>query len=332
PHSAQRTLAETRRSEVCCFASRSAENEVELQWPISGSTRLRRPRGACRRRPVIGVRTSTRRGFTLIELLTTLAIIGVLAALLVPAVQSARATARRIMCQNQVRQLGIALHLYHDSHSCFPAGSYVMGPSFPMQSGWGWGAMILPGIEQGSLYRSLDFGRGTAIGDNLRLIATTVPLYRCPSEPASERVHVVSTDHEPYDLASGNYCGSEGVLSPMSRVRLTDIHDGRSQTLMLGERMVQSGEKGALPFTSAWCGQVAFADEYEYRSVPHLMPNVRHPINASENDPSCFGSRHAGGANFALADGSTRFMNQNIDARVFEALGTINGREAVDVP
>ncbi len=96
--------------------------------------------------------------------------------------------------------------------------------------------------------------------------------------------------------------------------------------------MVQAGENGTLPFTSAWCGQVAFVDGYEYRSVPHLMPSRLHPINASPFDPQCFGGRHAGGANFALADGSARFLNENLDGRVWEALGTIRGGEAVTVP
>jgi prepilin-type N-terminal cleavage/methylation domain-containing protein/prepilin-type processing-associated H-X9-DG protein len=272
-------------------------------------------------------------GFTMIELLVAMAVIGVLVALLMPAVQSARASARRITCRNQARQLGLALHLYHDGYLCFPPGSYVMGPSFPIQSGWGWGAMILPSVEQNSLYRQIDFGRGTAVGGNLSLIAASIPLWRCPAEVAAETILAVPIDgHPPFDLASGNYCGSEGILSAMSCVRMANIRDGASQTLLLGERMVQAGDNGALPFTSAWCGQAAFADAYEYRSVPHLMPSRLHPVNASPADPLCFGGRHAGGANFILADGSARFLNENIDGKVWEALGTARGGEAVTVP
>jgi len=271
--------------------------------------------------------------FTVIEMLVAMAVIGVLVALLMPAVQSARASARRITCQNQARQLGLALHLYHDSHLCFPPGSFVMGPSFPMQSGWGWGAMILPSVEQKPLYQQIDFGHGTAVGGNLALIATAIPLWRCPAEVAPENIQAVPIDgHPPFDLASGNYCGSEGILSAMSCVRMANITDGASQTLLLGERMVQSGDDGTLPFTSAWCGQAAFADGYEYRSVPHLMPSRLHPINASPADPLCFGGRHAGGANFIFADGSSRFLNQNLDGKVWEALGTARGGEAVTAP
>src|SRR5262249_35249866 len=122
------------------------------------------------------------------------------------------------------------------------------------------------------------------------------------------------------------------VLGPMSRVRIGDITDGTSVTLMLGERIVQPGLDGSLPFTSAWCGQVAFENEYEYRSVPHLVPNRMHPINASASDSSCFGSRHTGGANFLLADNSHRFLNEGIAALLFEALGTAQGREPVSLP
>ncbi len=271
-------------------------------------------------------------GFTLVELLVAIAIIGVLTALLMPAVQSARSSARRMICQNQLRQMGLALHTYHDSHGCFPPGSFVMGPSFPIQSGWGWGAMILPSIEQGPLYAQIHFGQGTAVGSNLAVIGTPISFWRCPSDFGLESIEGIPVSHPPFELASGNYCGSEGILDNMSHVRIAQITDGTSKTLMLGERMVQPGTNGSLPFTSAWCGQVAFQDGYEYRSVPHLMPSPFHPLNGSATDPQCFSSRHQGGANFVLGDGSTRFLNDSINLQVFVALGTANGGEVVSLP
>jgi prepilin-type N-terminal cleavage/methylation domain-containing protein len=275
-----------------------------------------------------------RAGFTLIETIVAIAIVGVLAALLVPAVQSSRDAARRTVCKNQLRQLGLALHMYHEVHRCFPPGSYVMGPSFPMQSGWGWGAMTLPYLEQNAVYRQIDFASGTGLGTNLALIAQPVPAFRCPSEIGPDFISCAPPDNPPFQLASGNYCGSEGVLSSMSCVRIAQITDGTSQTLMLGERLVQQGGGASLPFTSAWCGQVAFADEYDLRSVPYLLPEANHPINSSPADPLCFGSWHAQGANFVLADGSCLFLNNSIDSQVFTALGTANGGETVtvDVP
>src|SRR5262249_61268064 len=111
---------------------------------------------------------------------------------------------RRVMCPNHLRPVGIALPLYHDSHLCFPPGSYVMGPSFPLQSGWGWGAMILPAVEQQALHDQIDFGKGTAVGNNLPLIATSIPLWRCPAEVAADQIEAFPLDHLPFPLAAGN--------------------------------------------------------------------------------------------------------------------------------
>jgi prepilin-type N-terminal cleavage/methylation domain-containing protein/prepilin-type processing-associated H-X9-DG protein len=278
----------------------------------------------------MSVRLVRSAGFTLIELLVSIAIVGILAALLIPAVQSSREAARRTVCKNQLRQLGLALHMYHDAHRCFPPGSYVMGPSFPMQSGWGWGAMALPYIEQSAIYAKIDFGLQTGVGDNLALIATPIAFFRCPSEVGPDFISCAPIGDPPFQLASGNYCGSEGVLSSMSAVRIAQITDGTSQTLMLGERLVQPGGPSGLPFTSAWCGQVAFPDEYDLRSVPYLLPAANHPINGSFTDPLCFGSRHPQGANFVLADGSALFLNDGMDSTVFMALGTPDGGEAAN--
>jgi prepilin-type N-terminal cleavage/methylation domain-containing protein/prepilin-type processing-associated H-X9-DG protein len=270
-----------------------------------------------------------RAAFTLLELLVGIVIVALLLALLLPAVQASRNTARRTICKNQLRQLAQGLHSYHDVHRCFPPGSYVMGPSFPIQSGWGWGAMVLPHVELAALHRQIDFGLRTGDLPNLERIALPIPLFRCPCEIAPESITCAPTDAPPYLLASGNYCGSEGVLSAMSQIRITDITDGTTTTLMLGERIVQA--EGPLPFTSAWCGQVAFDDAYDLRSVPYLSPNPDHPLNGSLNDPACFGSRHRKGANFALADGSVVYLGDDIDLAVFTALGTASGGEAVHV-
>src|SRR5579862_6611215 len=279
----------------------------------------------------MSLRLLRRTAFTLIELLVAIAIVGILAALLLPAVQSSRAAARRTVCKNQLRQLSLALHLYHGMHGCFPAGSYVMGSAFPMQTGWGWGAMLLPHLEQHAIYGQSNFGQGTAVGSNLSLIALPIPIFRCHSEIGSDRIHCTPIGKPPYDLASGNYCGSEGVLYSMSSTRISQITDGTSQTFLLGERLVQPGGPSSLPFTSAWCGQVAFADEYDYRSVPHLMPSSVHMLNSSMTDPQCFGSRHEAGAHFALTDGSVRLIGDSIDAQIYIALGTADGGELVNI-
>jgi len=270
-------------------------------------------------------------GFTFTDLLVSIVILTVLIALLLPAVQAARASARRVHCENRLRQIGHGLRVYHDSHLCFPAGSYVMGSDVTIQTGWGWGAMILPYIDHSALYEQIDFGRGTAAGTNLAVIGTAISVWRCPSDLELEHVRASPIGYPPFKLASGNYCGSEGILTSMSCIRISQITDGASRTFLLGERLVQPGN-GSLPFTSAWCGYVAFPLEYDSCSVPHLMPNQYHYLNISDVDPNCFGSRHTGGANFLLADGSLCFINNSIDLGVYAALGTINGGEPVSVP
>lgn len=269
------------------------------------------------------------RGFTLVELLVAIAIIGILIALLLPAVQSARAAARRVQCQNRLHQLSIALHNYHDAHRVFPAGSYVWGPSFRTLSGWGWGAMLLPQIEQGALYNRIDFHVGTAVGPNQDVIRQPVPMWRCPSDIAPVEISVSLTDIGWIPLASGNYCGVEPMLAEMSAMRMRDMTDGASQTLLIGERVYQPSESGSFEFTSSWIGQVASDSEVVTQSIPHLEAAVNTQINLGLDYPQCFSSRHAGGAQFSFGDASTRLLNENMDIDVFTALGTPRGGEPV---
>lgn len=273
-----------------------------------------------------------RSGFTLIEVLVVIAIMAVLIALLLPAVQSARVSAQRVACQNQLRQLALGLHMYHSAQNIFPPGSFFNAQIVPMQTGWGWGAMILPYIGENPLHQQLDFGKGTAVGANLALISQPLSLWRCPSDATRQTIRVVPLDQPPFDLAAGNYCGSADVFCAMSHTQLGEIRDGESQTLMLGERLVNPGSNGSLPSSAAWCGYVAFPTDYDYSSVPFMQPSHFYPINLSDISPSCFGSRHRGGANFAFADGSIRFINQTIDPFVFEALGTMAGGEVATAP
>ncbi|RLS57507.1 MAG: DUF1559 domain-containing protein [Planctomycetota bacterium] len=270
-----------------------------------------------------------RTGFTLIELLVSISIVAVLIAILLPAVQSSRESVRRIHCQNRLRQLGLGLHLYHEQHLRFPAGSYVLGPAFQQLSGWGWGAMILPSIEQAALYNQLDFSQGTAVGGNLPLIATPLGEWRCPTDIASEQMMIHPVGRPALQVASGNYSGSAGLLSEMSSHRISDVTDGTSQTILLGERVVDVSQNGSLPHTAGWFGQIAYPDGYEYRSVPHMAIRRAFPINGSMTGARHFSSRHMGGAGFCLADGSARFINKNIDGQLWEFLGTPAGGETL---
>lgn len=270
------------------------------------------------------------RGFTLVELLSVLAIIALLVGLLLPAVQQAREAARRTQCQNQLKQFGLALHGYHDVHQVLPSGALVLGPSFPTLSGWGWGAMILPHLDQAPLYGRINFDAGTAVDGNRDVIPVPVPIWRCPSDTLPPTIVAPINGHPDASIAAGNVVASRGVMSAVSSVRFADVTDGLSQTLLVGERVHLPATSGSLEFTSAWCGFVSAVDKYVYTSTPYVEANRSRPINRGLTSPDCFSSRHPAGANFCLADGSVRFVSEFIDMTVLEALGTPDGGERVE--
>jgi prepilin-type N-terminal cleavage/methylation domain-containing protein len=267
-------------------------------------------------------------GFTLIELLVVIAIIGVLIAILLPAVQAARESARRTQCSNNLKQIGLALLNYHDAHRRLPPGSIVKGSSFPMQTGWGWGAMILAFYEEPGLYQRLDFGLATAVGSNAdQVINSRIPGWQCPSDPGPERISGPSSLPS-RKLATGNYCGSNGVLRELSAVRLAEILDGTSNTFLVGERVNQP-DTGFGAFTSGWYGHLANTVDYFPNSISHLEVTAFIPINLSRDFPGCFSSHHGPGALFLMCDGSVHFIQETIDGAAYQALGTRKGGEIV---
>jgi prepilin-type N-terminal cleavage/methylation domain-containing protein/prepilin-type processing-associated H-X9-DG protein len=268
-------------------------------------------------------------GFTLIELLVVISVLSVLMALLLPAVQQVREAARRTDCQNRLRQMGLALHNYHETHGILPCGSITLGPSFPTWSGWGWGSMLLPFIDQSPLHARIDFSYGTAVGGNRNAIRNPLSVWECPSDVAPSEVTVPISGHSDVTLATGNYVGSKKMLSELSRVRFADVTDGLSQTLILGERVFQPSIGGSIAFTSCWCGVIAESDVYVFNSTPYVDVLATNPINKSMSSPACFSSRHTGGAYFAFGDGAVRFLGESIDLWTYQALGTPRGGEVI---
>lgn len=273
-----------------------------------------------------------RRGVTLIEVLVVIAIIGVLVAILLPGVQSARESARRSACQSHLRQLALGLHSYHASHDMFPAGSYAVGPSFEVESGWGWQAMILPFLEANEIYEQIDFGLPTAVGSNRSVIDEIVSISYCPSDITPPRVTV----HHPFSIepdvvvAAGNYLGVEPILGEFTTTSLADIVDGASSTLLLGEQRYSYDATYDESSTNAWCGIVTFADTITTDSIVHQRANTFTQINNFGSGARTFSSRHPGGASFAFADGHVKLLSNNIDVDTYAGLGTANGDELIE--
>ncbi|MGH7127648.1 MAG: DUF1559 domain-containing protein [Planctomycetaceae bacterium] len=299
-------------------------------------------------------------GFTLIELLVTIAVIAVLLALLLPAVQQAREAARRSICKSNLRQIALAMHNYHDTFRTLPFAWDNRETA--------WQAMILSQIEHGPLYDTLIFaegGPGQWDNDsaNETACATFIPAFRCPTMavpehidnhniegrvPASYRVVASSTavSDDASTIPSGHpdaaleQVPQDGMFWGCSRVRLGDVLDGLSNTLMIGESKtdplyVKDGQAmdfwqiGA-PQTGPWAPGNGRGTEYSevagsaYGEINSWRsPATTHGVVMELS----FGSWHTGGAHFAVGDGSARFLSENIDLIIYRALATRDGGE-----
>lgn len=293
----------------------------------------------------------SRRGFTLVELLVVIAIIGVLVALLLPAVQSAREAARRMSCSNHLKQLGLAMHNYHDTYGKFPFGWSNRGA--------GWSAMILPMIEQKNLYDTLSFHESDnwdTYAPNEAVCSTLIPALRCPSAaiprhvdnqgitgrvPATYRGVASSTadSDDPGTSAVGRSLENsdlEGIFYGDSVIRFADILDGSSNTYMLGEcywdTFSQDGNQMDFwyigsPQVDPWPSATEFSEFVGSTGVPY---NARKIVSTSGYVKELsFSSFHPNGAMFTLSDGSVRFVSFNIDGATYKAFGSRNGGEAV---
>lgn len=292
----------------------------------------------------------TRRAFTLIELLVVIAIIAVLIALLLPAVQQAREAARRTECRGHLKQLGLALHNYESTHRTLPPG-YLYRPditSSPVsnRAGFGWGAMILPFVEQGPLYQSFDWN--VALHDVVNKTAreTRLAIFLCPTDsyspsnfvemgPVPERCAMASfvANFGPPDL-DANQDQRDGLFSRNSRTRLSDITDGLSQTLMIGERMNGPFRNGGahanhFSYETAWSGAIRDWDEPDDDHGHMVLFQTGHVPNAPLSDDRDVSAPHIGYANFGLGDGSVRAITENIDFALYQKLSTRSGGELV---
>jgi prepilin-type N-terminal cleavage/methylation domain-containing protein len=273
-----------------------------------------------------------RRGFTLVELLVVIAIIGVLVALLLPAVQAAREAARRMQCTNNLKQLGLAAHNYHDTYLAFPP--QMMNINTSNDRRWGWGAVTLPYIEQKALYDSLkpDGGQqiptaSTLIG-GAPLLRTRVPTHLCPSDNTG----VVLNQFHPSVAASNNadnwYSKSNYVCNQQimryragfggACFRMAEVTDGTTNVLLLGERRLSIPLPKRYPGSIIWGTAAGTGDSANVFHAAHPInsPSNNNDFDADANDSQRFrfgiSSAHPSGAVFAMTDGSVRFVSGNI--------------------
>jgi len=277
-----------------------------------------------------------RSGFTLVELLVVIAIIGVLVALLLPAVQAAREAARRSSCSNNLKQIGLSLHNYHDTYLSFPPG-WIDTDGVGSNSGrlHAWSTFILPFMEENNIYENIavDFGSATSPA-NVNGAGATIDGYRCPSSILPD------TDHNGYGTTNyncsiGNGWQNQdfgGVFRGNSKIKFRDITDGSNNTIMVAEVEGPSNTQDGFP---VWC-QVDNAGS-ETKFAVSSYGNAGVFINKEITSSGCthnhcdesWASRHPGGAQFTFADASVHFLTETIDTNVFQNLGRRNDGNVV---
>ena len=294
--------------------------------------------------------------FTLVEILVVIAIIGVLIALMLPAVQMARESARKTHCANNLKQIGLGLHGYMNNKNALPPGyiSLVLKDLEDGGPGWGWGAQILPYIEQGDLHELADLGEpihGTVSAD---VRVRSVPTFICPSDGTFQSVIDIpdkKSDRMICQMAAANYVGCVGTVRPTCKIcrdhfdgvfgrnraiEPRELQDGLSKTLAVGERSTAWAAAtmwGVVPRSKLIDNQ----QPGKYAGGPGYVLGTTFKegfnIETSELDPNeqqtyaeSFGSQHPGGAFFLFCDGGVRFVWDTADPAAMNALSTRDGR------
>jgi len=295
-----------------------------------------------------------RSAFTIIELLVVITVIGILIALLVPAVQAARESARRATCQNNLRQLALAANSFHGDHQRFPpgqcGGKYKFGPDSWC---WSWLARLLPYLEHKSLFDQGDVPRQTLRQSGIA--AQPVAVFLCPSDPYSwQGPRMDAGNLEGFPVGQTNYKGVSGAnwgadesqklddigtlwrnkgtngsydghahgdglmwrSDILTPVAAQHVRDGLSRTFMIGEDLPEKNRWCSWPYANNAYGTCAIPPNFTY-SDPNWWPNTH-----------SFRSAHPGGLNFAMADGSVQFIGQGITLQVYRSLATRAGKEA----
>ena len=274
---------------------------------------------------------TVRRAFTLVELLVVIAIIGVLVALLLPAVQAAREAARRCSCLNNVVQLGLAVHNYEFHHEALPPG--VTNPDGPIRNEptgihVSWIVQTLPYMEQTAMWRNFDQAKGAYAPENAEVRSNPLSVVMCPSYPGADM-------NKAGDAAPSTYSGchhdseapidkdNRGLLFLNSKIRFGDIDDGSSNTILLGESIPD--EENDLGWASGTRSTLRNTGTFEKRR-PRIVVQPGQPAEEERPQSSTFvggfGGYHSGDiANIAFADGSVRMISTSVDPKVLRQWG-----------
>ncbi len=300
-----------------------------------------------------------RSGFTLVELLVVIAIIGILVALLLPAVQAAREAARRAQCSNQLKQFGLALHSYHQTYGQIPFCYGTKKATHPDTSNRNWIVGLLPHLELQNLYDQMDMTLDGLSGVNLPLIQSNLPLALCPSDPDSDTplmrfdadVTLALTnyainvgDHKNGDGSTGApdppyepFCrnshykdGGRDVRGVASRYgwsgTFAGVRDGLSNTIYVGEIIPQ------------WCGWMSWGHQsfattawpINHRNADYQNGTAKlEPPKDANNDSIGFRSWHPSGALFLMGDGSVHFLSDSMNHATYQALSSRRGGEVL---
>lgn len=304
---------------------------------------------------------STRPGFTLVELLVVIAIIGILVALLLPAVQSAREAARRMQCSNNLKQMGLAVHNFHGAQSGSPP-VHIDEPG-GSRKGSTWMLVILPYLEQTNLYDQFDLGVNWDVSPNptaAALPGAALPVYRCPTRRSTATL----SDNQPQVGATGDYAavsrasanyqhqhqGSSVLWGGMigtvrtgktwrPEISFSDVIDGLSNTLFIGEKHIHSTElnKGGSQGGSAdgniyITEQTAWYECHSVRQIDHPNGLARGAQDNRGNRHHTFGSWHNDGCQFLLGDGSVRMLSNTIDVVTLTRIGDRRDGSTTQVP